>query len=155
MSRWSSMSPLWNQLQASPMWSQLQQLQREMNRLVDRWADGGPGVAAVPFPAVNIWEDGESLYLEAELPGVAQSDLEILVSAGDQLTIKGERKDLKPESGVWHRQERAVGSFARTLTLPFDVDQGKVDARLENGILRLQLPKHESTKARKIKVKGE
>jgi HSP20 family protein len=82
-------------------------------------------------------------------------DLEIYVTGGNQLIVKGERKPCLPEKGVWHRQERAFGAFHRSLTLPFAVDADKVEARLENGVLRLQLTKHESAKPRKIPVKAE
>ena len=56
---------------------------------------------------------------------------------------------------MWHRQERNFGQFTRTLTLPFAVDADKVEARLENGVLRIKLAKHESARPRKIEVKAE
>src|SRR5262249_4877843 len=67
---------------------------------------------------------------------------------------KGERKQPVPEKGVWHRQERNYGSFARTFTLPYPVDADKVDARLENGVLLIRLAKHESARPRKIPGKA-
>jgi HSP20 family protein len=82
-------------------------------------------------------------------------DLEIFVTAGNQLTIKGERKQPETEKGVWHRQERTYGNFTRTFTLPYPVDADKVDARLENGVLLIKLAKHESARPRKIAVKAE
>ncbi len=144
----------WQPLATS--WDPFQQLQSEMNRLFDRWtqpterSNGG----AVD-PAVNVWESGEAAYLEAELPGVEFKDLEVYVTGGNQLTLKGQRKPLVPEKGVWHRQERPVGTFVRVLTLPFAVDADKVDAKLENGVLLVKLPKHEAAKPRKIAVKAE
>ncbi len=154
VSRWQSLSPLWNQVQGGSAWSQLQQLQREMNRLFDRWGDGGV-TGSVSFPAVNVWEQADAIHLEAELPGVSQQDLEVFVTGGNQLTIKGERKVEKLEKAVWHRQERGYGTFVRVLNLPFDVDREKVEARLENGILHVRLAKHEAAKPRKITVKSE
>ncbi len=139
-------------------WDQLQQLQSEMNRLFDRWggADGGYRQAsAAAYPAVNVWEDGDHVYVEAELPGIDRKDLEIYVTGGSQLTIKGERKKEVPEKGVWHRQERGAGTFVRVVNLPFAVDRDKVDARLENGVLTVKLAKHENAKPRKINVKAE
>jgi len=111
-----------------------------------------PGLAG-SFPPVNVWEDQEKLYVEAELPGLNQDNLEILVE-GDQLTVRGERKPATDE-GRWHRQERAFGRFQRTLTLPVAVDADKVEARLEQGVLTLTLPKSEAAKPRKIAVKAE
>jgi len=144
----------------NPMWDQVQQLQTEMNRLLDRWTDGGGrrtlgALLAHSFPPVNVWENADHVYVEAELPGMEPKDLEIDVSAGNQPTIKGERKQQLPETAVTHRQERGVGSFTRSLTLPFDVDPEKVDARFENGVLLIDLAKHEAAKPRKIAVKGE
>jgi HSP20 family protein len=139
----------------NPVWDQLQQFQQEMNRLFDRWGDGGI-FGASGFPALNVWEDGEEVHVEAELPGLDLKDMEIYVSGGNQLTLKGERKKPSlPEKGVWHRQERSFGSFHRSLTLPFPVDADKVDARLENGVLHIRLTKHESARPRKIPVKAE
>jgi HSP20 family protein len=138
------------------MWNQLQQIQNEMNRVFDRWSDGGGRVAGVSnFPPVNVWEEGDALHVEAELPGLKLEDLEIYVTGNNQLTLKGERKTHSPEKSVRHRQERGFGKFVRALTLPFAVDPNKVDARFEHGVLQLKLAKHESAKARKIVVKGE
>src|SRR5438094_9364290 len=73
------------------LFNPLQQFQSEMNRLFDRWVDGGrPGPAG--FPALNVWEDNEHVFVEAELPGVEFKDLEIYVTGGNELTLKGERK---------------------------------------------------------------
>ena len=141
----------------TPFLDQLQQLQGEMNRLVERWGgDGGwtRGFAAT-YPAVNVWEDADHAFVEAELPGLDLKDLEIYVTEGNQLTLKGERKQTVPDKGIAHRQERGFGSFARVLTLPFNVDADKVDARFENGVLLIQLAKHAAAKPRKITVKGE
>jgi HSP20 family protein len=145
LSRWQPFSPVWNQLQ---------QLQSEMNRLFDRWGDGGPGSAA-GFPAVNLWEEGDEVFIEAELPGLDRNDLEIYVTGGNQLTLKGERKPTVPEKSVRHRQERGFGRFVRQISLPFPVNADKVDAHFENGVLLIKLAKHESAKPRKIKVKAE
>ncbi len=135
-----------------PMWNALQQLQTDMNRLFDRYGDEGqPGSN---FPLVNMWEEGDDLYLTAEIPGLIFEDLEILVTGDRQLTIKGERKPAVPEKAVRHRQERGFGKFTRVLPLPFPVNADKVEARLEHGILNVKLGKHESAKPRKIPVKA-
>ena len=158
--RLQSFSPIWYRhllFPSSSLRNQLQYLQSGMNGLFDRWngeRGQGPGIAA-SYPAVNIWEDGESVNLEAELPGLGEEDLEIYITGGNQLTIKGERKDKVPEKGIRHRQERGFGSFVRVVTLPIEVDRDKVEARFENGILLVKLAKQESSKPRKIIVKGQ
>jgi HSP20 family protein len=144
--RWQTLDPVWNQLQG---------FQNEMNRMLDRWGDGQSPFGFGGFPPVNVWEEGEQVFVEAELPGQDLKDLEIYVTGGNQLTVKGERKATATEKGAWHRQERGFGRFTRTLTLPFPVDAEKVEARLENGVLKIKLAKHESAKPRKIEVKAE
>ena len=139
----------------TPAWEPFQQLQTEMNRLFNRWAPESNGWQPAGEPAVNVWEEGDAAVLEAELPGVEFKDLEIFVTGGNHLTVKGVRKPLVPDKGVWHRQERPVGTFSRSLTLPYMIDADKVEAKLDNGVLRVRLPKHESARPRKITVKAE
>jgi HSP20 family protein len=146
----------WQPFSFAPLPQQFEQLQSEMNRLFNRFSDGGWARAFAPaYPAMNVWEDSENVLVEAELPGLDAKNLEIHVSGGNQLTLKGERKQTTPEKGAVHRQERGFGTFTRTLTLPYPVNADKVDARFENGVLLIKLPKHEAAKPRKIKVKGE
>jgi HSP20 family protein len=139
------------------MLSQMNLLQREMNRLFDRWTDAPERwqFGTPQYPLVNVWEDAEAVYVQAELPGLDLKDLEIYVTGGSQLTLKGERKRQVGEKAIFHRQERSIGNFVRVLTLPFTVNSDKVEARLENGILQVKLAKHESAKPRKIVVKSE
>jgi HSP20 family protein len=139
------------------MLSQMNLLQHEMHRLFDRWngAPQGWHFGTPQYPPVNVWEDAEVVHVQAELPGLDLKDLEIYVTGGNQLTLKGERKRQLNEKAVFHRQERSFGSFVRVLTLPFTVNSDKVEARLENGVLQIKLAKHESAKPRKIAVKSE
>ncbi len=140
----------------NPVWGQLQQLQTELNRMFDRWGpDTGEAYGVSSYPPLNVWEDSQAVFVEAELPGLDRQSLEIYVTAGNQLTIKGERKPTVPEKAVCHRQERGFGSFLRVLTLPFEVNRDNVDARFDNGVLTIKLAKAESAKPRKINVKAE
>ena len=134
-----------------PLLDQFNQFQNEMNRLVGR-GNGGPGWAV--YPPVNVWEEDDTVFVEAELPGLEINDLEITVTGGNELTLKGQRKPAEAARETWHRQERRFGTFSRTLTLPFVVDPDKVEARLENGVLLVKLAKHESARPRKIAVKA-
>lgn len=102
--------------------------------------------------ALNVWEDGEAIYAEAELPGVRPEHLEVLVD-GTDLTVKGSRESLEHESAANHRSERPTADFSRTVRMPCEVDASNVTAKLENGVLSLTLPKVEASKARKIEVK--
>ncbi len=136
------------------------QLRDEMDRLVhDFFTPPGDGPAARwvadrpagGFPPLNIWDDGDALYAEAELPGVNSEDLDISVMAGD-LTIRGRRGEPQQSGVAYHRQERGTGQFNRVLRLPVEVDASKVEASLTDGVLRIKLPKAESAKPKKIKV---
>lgn len=106
-----------------------------------------------PFPAMNVWEDGDTIYAEADLPGVKMEDIEVLVQ-GDQLTIKGKRSVETPDDTTVHVRERSVGEFARTVTLPVEIDADKVAAKLRDGVLIVTLPKSQASVPHKIEVKG-
>jgi len=135
----------------NPMVRSLDEMQHEVNRLFDRWGHHPLGLGE--FPTINLWEEDEALFLEAELPGLEMKDVEIFVTGHDQLTFKGERKPPALANGAQHRQERAFGKFTRTITLPFAVNEDAIDARFENGVLKVRLPKHEAAKPRKIEIK--
>ena len=138
------------------LWREMGRFQHDMDRLMDRFGVNGrrlPAVAAT-YPALNVWEDADAVYAEAELPGLNLEDLEIYVTGTDQLTVKGNRKPLEMEKAVWHRQERGFGEFSRVLTLPAPVDAEKVTARLEHGILTLTMAKSAAAKPKKITVKA-
>jgi HSP20 family protein len=105
-----------------------------------------------PFPALNLWEDGDKLIAEAEVPGLKLEDIELL-AVGTELTIKGRRPEINEPNVSVHRHERGVGEFSRTITLPMQIDSGKVEATLRDGVLTIVLPKAEPARARKIPVK--
>jgi HSP20 family protein len=139
------------------MWGEMHRVQDELNRLFGRWPFRGNSGArtAAGLPAVNVWEDDQAVYAEADLPGLNLEKLEVFVTEGNQLTIQGERPATEMKNAVWHRQERPFGQFLRVVTLPALVDADKVEARYEQGVLRLTLPKSEAAKPRKIAVKAE
>lgn len=134
------------------------QLRDEMDRLVSNFFGPATGVVqsrlGTPvraFPTLNVWEDGETIFAEAEVPGLKSESLDISV-IGSDLTIRGRRGDEPREGVAYHRQERGVGEFSRVLRLPVEVDADKVEASLTDGVLLIKLPKAESSKPRKIKV---
>jgi len=134
----------------------LNELQREMNRLFDGYGPhlgGRSWTRPATFPALNVWEDGDTLYAEAEIPGVSQEDIEVY-AVGNELSIKGTRKPQEGTDVSYHRRERGTGEFARVITLPIDVDAEKVRATLKDGVLTVTLPKAEEAKPKKITVKA-
>ena len=144
-------------------WQPLAQMQSEVGRLRDEMERifgrlGVPAGRLFPHrahPALNMWEDDDCLYVEAELPGVEMDDLEIFVNGDNQLTVQGQRKKVGGEKGTWHRQERSFGPFSRVLDLPSYVKSDQVQAQLKLGVLTVRLPKREEAKPRRIQVRAE
>jgi len=134
-------------------WEELDRIQREMERSFNS-AFGSRYQSTSTYPAINVWANDERQVVTAELPGVDLDGLDISV-VGGTLTISGERKleDL-PEGARYHRQERNSGKFTRSLSLLYAVDADKVEAALENGMLRIVLPRAEADKPRKIAVRA-
>lgn len=133
------------------LWREMDGFRNEVDRLFGRQVVGTGGAV----PALNVWEDEANFFVESDLPDVAPDKLDVTVKEGNRLTIAGERKLCEPANAVWHRQERFAGAFTRELTLPAPVDADKVEARFENGVLRLTLPKSEAARPRKIAVKAQ
>lgn len=103
-------------------------------------------------PAVDIFETENNWVLKADLPEVKMSDIDIQIENGT-LTLKGERKFQKEESGKGYTQvERNYGTFARHFSLPDTVDSEKVQAGYSQGVLTVTLPKKEIAKPRSIKI---
>jgi len=133
----------------------LNELRGEMDRLFDGYGprfNGGPWNQARVFPALNVWENGDALYAEAEIPGVTHEDIEVF-TVGNELTIKGTRKPREGEDASYHRRERGTGEFTRVVTLPVNVDADKVQASLKDGVLTITLPKAAEAKPKRITVK--
>ncbi|MDA0587789.1 MAG: Hsp20/alpha crystallin family protein [Planctomycetota bacterium] len=104
------------------------------------------------YPPVNVFELDDEFLLTAELPGVRVEDVDLTISAG-VLTIRGLRiEDKAPADSSFRRQERAFGSWQRSLTLPDRVVEEGLAAELTNGILRIHLPKAPLEAARQIPV---
>lgn len=104
-------------------------------------------------PAVDVHEDENQYTLTADLPGMKKEDISLSV-VDNVVTLKGERKQEteKTEKG-FHRIERTYGTFQRAFQIPRGVDASKVEARYENGVLTVNLPKPEAAKPRNIEVK--
>lgn len=131
------------------------ELRREMDRVFNHYGQGLRSSLATPgaFPALNVWENPESVFVEAELPGVQQEDLQVY-AVGNELTIKGQRRPLSGDKFNHLRRERLTGTFTRALTLPCDVNADKVEATLTNGVLTVEMPKAATARPRQITVKA-
>jgi HSP20 family protein len=135
---------------------------REMDRMFDDFFGSGamrPAAAGwqAITPAVDIDETDKEMVVTAELPGVSDKDVEVSL-AGDILTIKGEKKaEHEEKNGNATYMERRFGSFSRSLRLPFEVADEKVDARFKDGVLTIRLPKPAELQrsVRRIEVKAQ
>ena len=142
----------------SDVLSQLDRIQHEMAGMLSAsqpWT-AGEGATFRPdvYPALNIYDDGETFVVRAEVPGVDPKNIEI-EATGDTLTIRGERTLPEPGANAsYHRRERDSGQFRRAFTLPKPIDNTKVIAGCINGVLELRLPYAEEAKRRKITVKA-
>jgi HSP20 family protein len=131
------------------LWSELRDFERAMNRV---FGDVYP--VRTEYPPVNVWVGENDIVLTAEMPGVNAEDLDISVQE-KTLTLRCARKEQEVEEGAtYHRQECPRGGFARSWQMPFEIEHAKVEARMENGILRLMLPRSEASKPKKVKVKA-
>jgi HSP20 family protein len=132
----------------------------EMDRVFERFEHGGwPTVVrragAITVPELDVRENTNSIVVEAELPGVDEKDVAVTL-ANRMLTIKGEKKHEKEEKGEnYYLAERSFGSFERSIRLPDTVDDNKVEAKFDKGVLRVTAAKKpEAVKAeRKIEIK--
>jgi HSP20 family protein len=105
-------------------------------------------------PAFDVSETEKELIVKAEVPGMDKKDININLSGG-LLTITGEKKqEKKEESENYHCFERRYGKFSRTMRLPAEVDTEKVDATYKDGVLKVTLPKSETVKPKKVKIKS-
>jgi HSP20 family protein len=106
-------------------------------------------------PPVDMAETDKELIVKAVLPGVAEEDISVDI-VGDTLTIKGETRSGKEEKDETHLyREFRYGTFSRSLTLPGGLKTDRAEAELENGILKLSIPKAENAMPKAIKVKSK
>jgi HSP20 family protein len=111
-----------------------------------------PSMMATPWahgevtPRVDETEDEKAFHIQVELPGMDKEDVDITMANG-LLTIRGEKKREEEEKGKdFYRKERSFGAFRRSLPIPADVDESKIDASFTKGVLYIELPKTEEAR---------
>jgi HSP20 family protein len=137
---------------------ELTSIQNEMNRLFNTFFDtsttgnGGNDTLRRWIPAMDLVETEDHFVLKADLPGLAEGDVNVEVE-DNVLTISGERKaEHEDKREGYVRVERAFGSFRRSLTLPAGIDAEAVQASFDNGVLEVRIPKPEERKPRKVAI---
>jgi HSP20 family protein len=133
-------------------WDPFRELQREVGRIMESFDPFQVARRVQVYPPMNLYDAGDRYVLTAQLPGMTSGDIELTIT-GDTLTMRGERKrpeGIKDES--YRRQERPMGRWSRTVTLPDRVDNDQVSASFASGILTIQLPKAAEARPRHIAV---
>jgi HSP20 family protein len=127
-------------------------LQGEMNRLFSRFGDGTPSERQSWTPSIDVIESEDAVKLKAELAGMKPEDIKIEVQ-DNVLTLSGERRfEEEVKEDKYYRIERRYGSFSRSIALPQDVDETKIEANYEGGVLEVVAPKREQVKPKKIEI---
>lgn len=131
-------------------------IQERVNRLFEDAFGAGENksdgaLAGAWSPPVDIYETETEFLVEAEIPDVKESEIDIRVK-GNTLSIEGERKPHRPMGEGYHRVERVYGRFQRSFLLPGSVDQERIAATLRDGILKIVLPKSEETVRTHIEI---
>jgi HSP20 family protein len=141
--------------------------QREMNRLFDdffrgigtspaRFGGGEGAFGLAGTPRVDVSETDDAYEVVAELPGLEEKDVDVLLDR-NMLTLKGEKRaEREQRDKNYYLAERSFGSFRRSIPLPVEIDQDKVEANFKNGVLTVRLPKAEQARsqAKRIEVKS-
>lgn len=113
-----------------------------------------PSAQMGAWPAVDVYEDREELVFRAELPGLEQKEVEVMLE-DHTLTLRGERKLHREDKREnYQRIESSYGNFTRSFTLPATVDQDRVRAEMRSGILEVHVPKREGARGKTIPIKG-
>jgi HSP20 family protein len=137
-----------------PFSTDVQELNERMRRLLDE-TFGGYGrslfVGESWSPPVDIEEQDDAYVVEAEVPGVKRQDVDVEL-IGNDLTISGELKE-QERKGIVRKQTRRTGRFEYHVRLPEQVSAGGVDAKLDDGVLSVRLPKAEKAQRKQIEIK--
>lgn len=126
------------------------ELPHELNQTPED--ESGGGGKFMSTPRLDVFENDRIIEMSAELPGVAEDDIEVNLE-GDILTIAGEKRDHREGKKV-HFTERSYGRFQRSIQLPFSPDPERIEASSENGVLTIRFARVEPDRTRRIPIRG-
>ena len=131
-------------------WSLMPEIDYLFDDLVGRTSAGWTGWN----PSADLFENDDAYVLEMELPGFSREDIELTVER-NVLTVSGQRSaEEETESVTYHLRERGTARFSRSFALPRSMDAEGVEARFDNGVLTVTLPKAAEARPKRIEVKG-
>ena len=127
---------------------------RWLNEVLGRGSDEGAAGQSCVCPLADVVEIEDGYTVELELPGLKAKEVNVEVSE-NVLTVSGEKKADKQENTKgYSRMERTYGSFSRSFRLPTSVDETKISADFEDGVLKISIPKSEQVRPKQIEVKA-
>ena len=135
-------------------WNHLDAIANRMNRIFGDGDFGNLTYASDWSPPVSVEERNDEILLTAELPGMAEDQVEISLE-NNVLTVSGEKRESREEGeagGKFHLVERSFGSFHRSFTLPRTIRAEGITAEFDSGLLNVRLPKADEALSRKIEV---
>jgi HSP20 family protein len=138
------------------LWNEISNFENEIDSVFENFfnADVAPALRGERryAPAIDVVENENETLLVAELPGVSKDDIKLSVE-NNLLTISSSRKtNALPEKATWVRNEIRTGDFVRTLQLPEGIAAENISAEMNNGLLKITLPKAEEVKPREIRI---
>lgn len=135
--------------------SPLREMQQQMDRLFEEfsaWPSLESQASGTISPKCNVSEDASNYYIKFEIPGIRKDQIKVELN-NNILSVSAERREeTKREEEKQYSSEFSYGSYFRSMTLPTTVDEKKVDATFENGVLSLRLPKVEGAKTKQIAI---
>ncbi len=132
-------------------WAELRRLQERLAPQLGDWDDLTPLVTEGFVPLADVEESDDAYLVEIELPGIKREDVSVEVS-GRRLSVSGERKE-RERVGILRKRTRSVGRFQYQVTLPGQVDEARVAASMDAGVLTVHVPKAASERPRRIEVR--
>jgi len=138
----------WN----NSLWNEIDRMRRDMDKVFSNY---GRTIDKARFPLVNIYDKQDNVVVTAELPGLIKENVSITFT-GNVLTISGKiDTPAKTKNMTMIRQERSYGEFEKSLRIPAKIEQNRISALFNNGILTITMPKSEEAKPRTITIKTE
>lgn len=135
---------------------ELEDMQERMNKLMKNFWERGPKLAGTArgFP-VDVKEEDDNLLVEADLPGISKENIAVKVKDNQLMISAQEEKEEKEESENYYRRERSRRGLQRTISLPDEVKGEEAKAEMEDGVLKVRMPKEKRKKEKSKEIEVE
>lgn len=151
----ANLPDLWRTGRFSNPFREMARYQERMDKLMNEIMGASTDESLTGFdfsPSCELLEEDKNYLLRVDLPGVKKDQVKVEVD-GDRMTIRAERRDEREEkSKRRHLSEISYGSYVRSFTLPQAIDEKKVEAAFQDGVLTVTIPKTEASKAKQISI---